>query len=71
MIDFDHRHLSLRRQCDLIGLNRATLYYQPAGESALNLELMRRIDEQVYPSPFLRKPQDDDLPAKAGLPDQP
>jgi len=57
MIDFDHRHLSLRRQCELIGLNRATLYYQPAGESALNLELMRRIDEQYTRIPFYGSPK--------------
>ncbi len=31
----------LRRQCELLGLNRSTFYYAPAGESAENLHLMR------------------------------
>ena len=34
----------------LAGIARASVYYQPAGESAVNLDLMRRIDEQ-YPLP--------------------
>jgi putative transposase len=36
----------------LIGLNRSTYYRQAAGESRLNLELMRRIDEQYLKTPF-------------------
>ena len=39
--------MSIRRQCHLIGLNRGTLYYEPATESPLNLELMQQID-QLY-----------------------
>jgi putative transposase len=35
-----------------LGLNRATLYYQPAQETAENLRLMRRIDEQYTEHPF-------------------
>ena len=46
MIETSHPNLSIRRQCDLIGLNRATFYHQPAGETALNLALMRPLDEQ-------------------------
>ncbi len=30
--------LSLRRQCKLLGLNRAALYYQPVAVSAYELE---------------------------------
>ena len=41
MIEPAHPDLSLRRQCQLLGLNRSTWYYQPAGESAYNLQLMR------------------------------
>ena len=44
--------LSLRRQCELIGLNRSSYYYQPAPESPLNLTLMRLIDEQYLRTPF-------------------
>jgi putative transposase len=44
--------LSIRRQCALLGLNRSSLYYEPAGESPENLRLMRRIDEQYTAHPF-------------------
>jgi putative transposase len=44
--------LSVRQQCALLGLNRATLYYEPAGETAANLRLMRRIDEEYTAHPF-------------------
>lgn len=50
MIDRE-AELSLVRQCELIDLPRSTYYYQPVGESALNLELMRRIDEQYLCTP--------------------
>jgi putative transposase len=49
--------LSIRRQCELLGLNRATLYYEPAGESAENLHLMRLIDEQYLRTPFYGWPR--------------
>ena len=35
-----------------MGLNRASYYYQPAGESALNLTLMREIDEIYTEMPY-------------------
>jgi putative transposase len=49
--------LSLRRQCALLGLNRSTWYYQPAGESADNLHLMRLIDAQYLRTPFYGWPR--------------
>ncbi len=48
----DHDAISVRRQCDLLGVNRASLYYQPSGESEENLRLMRWIDEQYTATPF-------------------
>jgi putative transposase len=42
----------VRRQCQLLGLPRASLYYQPADETEENLRLMRRIDEQYTEHPF-------------------
>jgi putative transposase len=45
--------LSIRRQCELLGLNRASLYYEPAPQSAENLRLMRLLDEQYTAHPFL------------------
>jgi putative transposase len=51
-MDLDHPQLSVRRQCELLGLNRSTWYYPPAGESADNLHLMRLLDEQYLKTPF-------------------
>ena len=51
-MDGDHDAISVRRQCELLGLNRASLYYTPVGESEQNLRLMRRIDEQYTATPF-------------------
>jgi putative transposase len=44
--------LSLRRQCVLLGLNRAALYYRPVEVSAYQLELMALIDRQYLRTPF-------------------
>jgi putative transposase len=41
----DHDSLSLRRRCELLSVSRSTLYYEPMGESELNLRLMRLMDE--------------------------
>jgi putative transposase len=43
----------VRRQCELLGLPRSSLYYEPAGETEENLRLMRLIDEQYTAHPFL------------------
>ena len=47
-----HPEISLRRQCELLGVNRSGLYYEPVGESAENLMLMRLIDEEYTRHPF-------------------
>lgn len=52
MIEPGHPQLSIRRQCELVGLNRSTFYYTPARESDLNLYLMRLIDVQYTKTPF-------------------
>ena len=52
MIEPHHPDLSIRRQCERLGLNRSTYYSAPAGESELNLRLMRLIDEQYLETPF-------------------
>ena len=51
-MDREHAEISIRRQCELLGVNRAGLYYQPLGESAENLQLMRLLDEQYTKTPF-------------------
>jgi len=52
MIEAEHPVLSVRRQCDLLGLARSGLYYEPQGESAENLALMRLLDEAYTAWPF-------------------
>jgi putative transposase len=47
-----HPELSIRRQCELLGVNRAGLYYEPVGESEENLLLMRLLDERYTRAPF-------------------
>jgi putative transposase len=44
--------LSIRRQCDLLGISRSGVYYEPAATSAEELALMRRIDELHLEYPF-------------------
>jgi putative transposase len=51
-VEPEHTAISLRRQCELLGVNRSGLYYQPRGESAESLELMRLIDEEYTRKPF-------------------
>ena len=57
MIETKHPEISIRRQCKLIGLNRASFYMKPIGETALNLKLMRLIDEQYLKTPFYGYPR--------------
>ena len=64
MIEPSHPRISVRRQCELVGLNRATFYRQPGGETPLNLRLMRLIDEEYTRSAILWLSKDD-RPLKA------
>lgn len=57
MIDWGHETLSVSRQCELLELSRATLYYEPCPEDPLNLELMRVIDEVYTQYPFYGSPR--------------
>jgi putative transposase len=51
MIEQPHP-LSLSRQCQLLGLSRAALYYRPVAVSDDELELMALIDRQYLRTPF-------------------
>src|SRR5690554_2950299 len=51
------KKLSVARQCELIEVTRSSFYYKPAGESTLNLELMRLIDEKHLLHPWLGVPR--------------
>jgi len=52
LIDVDHPQLSVRRQCELLGLERSTFYYQPCTEAAENLKWMRAIDRLYLQRPY-------------------
>ncbi len=52
MIDKSSPDLSVSKQCKILGLNRTGIYYKPRKESALNLELMRKIDEHYLDHSF-------------------
>ena len=51
-IEPGHADLSLRRQCELLGLARGSWYYEPVSETAENLKLMRQIDELYLQRPY-------------------
>ncbi len=51
MIDRNH-DLPIVRQCQALGLARATAYYRPKPVSTADLALMRRIDELHRQHPF-------------------
>ena len=50
-MDRSGRDLSLRTQCDLLGVNRSGLYYEPVPVSDENLLYMRLLDEQYTEDP--------------------
>jgi len=54
MLEPDHPQLSILRQCALVSLRRSGFYHRPAGESLLNLELMRLLDAQFLETPLQR-----------------
>ncbi len=44
LIEPGHPALSIRRQCELLGLSRSSLSYEPGGETAENLRVCEEID---------------------------
>jgi putative transposase len=52
LIEVEHPELSVRRQCELLGLTRSSYYYEPASETKENLAVMRLIDEEYTRHPF-------------------
>lgn len=53
MIDSNYLDLSVRAQCDLLDLNRSTIYYQPHRDQSENIFLMNKIDQIYTARPFL------------------
>ncbi len=52
MINPRNKKLSVRQQCDLIGLNRSTYYLKPKGFTPEDLKIMRRMDEIFTEHPY-------------------
>ena len=52
LIEPEHAELSVRRQCEVLGIHRSRLYYEPVPESTENLALMRLVDGQYLKTPF-------------------
>lgn len=46
------KDISIRRQCELLSMNRSSYYYKPVGEKPENLELMRLLDEEYLKHPY-------------------
>jgi len=52
MIERDGCPLSLRAQCQLLGVPRSTLYYQSCGPRASDVAIMHLMDEQYTRTPY-------------------
>jgi putative transposase len=52
LLDPGHQEISLRRQCELLGLNRSNVYYRPRERNAAKRKLLRLIDEIYTRSPY-------------------
>lgn len=57
MIEWGHPELSVVKQCELIELNRSSVYYKPALEDPFTLELMRVLDEVYTAHPYFGSPR--------------
>lgn len=53
MLDRRHEELSVRRQCMLLGLSRATVYRPRTPANDDELAVMHRLDELFLAYPFL------------------
>jgi putative transposase len=51
-VEPSHKKITIFRQCELLGLNRSSLYYKSKGQSEYNEQLMKLIDEQYIKTPF-------------------
>jgi len=52
MVDKTNNTVSINKQCNLLQVNRSSLYYTPSCESEENLRIMRWLDEQYLEHPF-------------------
>jgi putative transposase len=52
MIERSHPKLSVGAQCRLLSISRSSFYFEPQGETVINLGLMLLIDQQFLETPF-------------------
>jgi len=52
LVEPEHPELSVRRQCELLGLSRSSWYYEPAAETTEDMRLMRLLDQEYTAHPF-------------------
>lgn len=52
LVDKTDKSLSIKKQCELLSLNRSSLYYRPVEENESNLKLMRMMDEHYLEYPY-------------------
>ena len=57
MVEPRHPEISMRRQCELLGLSRSSLYYRCGADPSYNEHLMRLLDEQYLRTPFYGVPR--------------
>ena len=51
MVKLNVPSLSVRKQCDLLTVNRSKLYYTPVPEKPENIKMMRIMDEHLINHP--------------------
>jgi putative transposase len=52
LVEANHPHISLSRQCELLDLARSSWYYKPVAVDPYELHLMHLIDQQYTATPF-------------------
>jgi putative transposase len=57
MIEPGHEKIAIGRQCELLGLSRASYYYESRRDDSYNDLLMNLIDEQFTKTPFYGVPR--------------
>jgi len=68
LVDHDHPELTDSRQCELLGLPRSSLYYQPVPVRESTLRIMARIDAFYLEDPTAGSRRMVDYLAREGIP---
>ncbi len=56
IVDKAHKKLSIKKQCQLLSINRSGLYNESKWETEVNLELMRLNDEHFMEHSYMVAP---------------